>query len=67
MEIAQAVNAPTLGVAGSVPLDNVTDMAYMFQFAASFNGDLSSWNIGEETDTAYMFFGAAAYDGDKFQ
>ena len=44
-------------------LSNVTDMSYMFAYAAAFNGDLSSWDVRAVTDMSYMFWNAAAFNG----
>ena len=45
-------------------LSGVTSMAYMFNGASSFDGDLSDWNVSSVTDMAYMFTGASAFNGD---
>ena len=36
----------------------------MFEGAASFNGDLSGWDVRNVTDMRDMFSGAAAFNGD---
>ena len=45
-------------------LSGVTSMAYMFNDASSFDGDLSDWNVSSVTDMAYMFTGASSFNGD---
>ena len=39
-------------------------MSSMFFGAASFNGDISTWNVSSVTDMSSMFFGAASFNGD---
>ena len=46
----------------SPDLSSVTDMSYMFHDAASFNGDLSSWNVSSVTDMSGMFFFASSFN-----
>ena len=43
-------------------LSGVTDMSNMFNGAASFNSDISSWNVSSVTSMANMFRGAAAFN-----
>ena len=45
-------------------LSIVRDMSSMFYNAASFDGDLSSWDVSSVTDMHDMFQGAASFDGD---
>ena len=45
-------------------LSAVTTMRDMFLGAASFDGDLSSWNVSGVTDMRLMFRGATSFDGD---
>ncbi|MGL4582507.1 MAG: BspA family leucine-rich repeat surface protein, partial [Flavobacterium sp.] len=45
-------------------LTQVTDMSRMFDFATSFNGDLSKWNVSKVTDMQYIFSGASSFNGD---
>ena len=54
--VYRATDAPDLTM--------VTDMSYMFQYASSFNGDLSSWNVSQVTDMSYMFNDASSFNGD---
>jgi surface protein len=42
----------------------VTNMAYMFEGASSFDGDISLWIVGSVTNMAYMFNWASSFDGD---
>ena len=45
-------------------LSRVADMSQMFRGAASFNGDISSWNVSSATDMAAMFYGASSFNQD---
>ena len=45
-------------------LSGVTDMTYMFFNTASFDGNLSDWNVSSVTHMTYMFLGASSFDGD---
>ena len=42
----------------------VTNMSQLFQFAESFNCDLSRWNVCNVTDMSYTFCGAALFNCD---
>ncbi len=44
-------------------LSRVTNMVSMFLRAASFDGDLSSWNVSHATHMRKMFHGATSFDG----
>ena len=44
-------------------LSRVTDMTYMFFNAASFDGDLSSWNVSGVTDMSGMFRDTTSFNG----
>ena len=43
-------------------LSGVTDMSSMFDGAASFNGDISGWNVSSATDMTGMFSGAGIFE-----
>ena len=43
-------------------LSGVTDMRDMFRGAASFNGDIGSWNVSRVTNMNGMFFAATAFN-----
>ena len=45
-------------------LSGVLDMSSMFRNAASFDGDLSGWNVSGVSNMHSMFRGAASFDGD---
>ena len=45
-------------------LSGVTDMDWMFSGAASFNGDISEWDVSWVTDMSRMFANAASFNGD---
>ena len=45
-------------------LSDATAMRYMFEGAASFNGDLSAWNVSSVTDMRGMFYDAGSFNGD---
>ena len=44
-------------------LSGVTSMFDMFRGAASFNGDISDWNVSSATTMSNMFRGATSFDG----
>ncbi len=58
-----ATNA-TYAATDTPDLSGVTDMASMFRGAASFNGDVSGWDVSKVTDMASMFRGAASFNQD---
>ena len=37
-------------------------MKWLFADATSFNGDLSSWDVGRVTDMSHMFHGATSFN-----
>ena len=43
-------------------LSGVTSMAYMFNDASSFDGDLSDWNVSSVTSMDSMFNGASSFN-----
>ena len=45
-------------------LSGVADMTYMFFNTASFDGNLSGWDVSSVTHMTYMFLGASAFNGD---
>ena len=45
-------------------LSRVTDMSSMFQVAAAFNGNISSWDVSKVTDMGAMFSGATSFNQD---
>ena len=40
----------------------VTDMGFMFEYASSFNQDLSSWDVSAVADMQSMFLHAEAFN-----
>ncbi len=44
-------------------MGNVVSMGEMFHNAASFNGDMTRWNVGSVTDMSDMFSYALKVDG----
>ena len=50
--------------AGIPDMSAVTNMAYMFRGASSFNGDISGWNTVAVTDMTGMFWGATSFNQD---
>ncbi len=50
--------------AGTPKMGMVTSMVGMFQYASSFNGDISGWNVASVTNMAYMFQDASSFNGD---
>ena len=42
----------------------MTNMAWMFHSASSFNRDLSKWDVSKVTDMSDMFCAATAFKGD---
>ena len=45
-------------------LSSVTDMSNMFSRAASFDGDLSGWNVSSVTNMSELFLSASSFNGD---
>ncbi len=45
-------------------LSSVTDMSQMFRQAASFDGNLSGWNVSSVTNMSELFSLASSFDGD---
>ena len=43
-------------------LSRVIDMSHMFRGAASFNGNISSWDVSSVTDMANMFVNAGSFN-----
>ena len=45
-------------------MSNVTNMKNMFEYAHSFNGDISKWDVSNVTDMSKMFKYAESFNGD---
>ncbi|WP_234567720.1 BspA family leucine-rich repeat surface protein [Rhodohalobacter sp. 614A] len=45
-------------------LSGVSDMSYLFGYASSFNGDISSWDVSTITKMGAMFFHASSFNQD---
>ena len=45
-------------------ITHITNMSYMFYFAKSFNGDISTWDVSNVTNMRYMFYYATGFTGD---
>jgi surface protein len=43
-------------------VSSVTDMAFMFRGASSFNQDIGGWNISSVTNIGYMFYDASSFN-----
>ena len=55
------LNVVTSLLTSALSYPQVTNMNRLFQGAASFNGDLSSWDVGRVTNMGYMFDGATSF------
>ena len=61
-EIAnQGTSSPSLNI---IYTGNVSDMSELFDGNATFDGDISGWNVGRVTNMSGMFRGATAFNGD---
>eukprot|EP00985_Skeletonema_marinoi_P021356 scaffold13052_cov142-Skeletonema_marinoi.AAC.12 len=43
-------------------VDDVTNMASLFEGLDTFDEDISQWNVGQVTDMTRMFFGASSFN-----
>eukprot|EP00984_Skeletonema_dohrnii_P019424 scaffold9279_cov132-Skeletonema_dohrnii-CCMP3373.AAC.2 len=49
---------------GAWCVDDVTNMASLFEGLDTFDEDISGWNVGQVTDTSRMFYGASSFNQD---
>jgi surface protein len=59
------MHCESIGSAGNMSrwdVSTVTDMAYMFKGAYSFNQDISTWNVSRVTNMKWMFYMAFAFN-----
>ncbi len=59
-----AINLTMNSSAGTPDMNAVTNMAYMFRGATSFNGNISGWNTASVTNMNSMFVDARSFNGD---
>ncbi len=57
-----ATNLTMNATAGTPDMSLVTNMAYMFNGATSFNGDISGWNTASVTSMSRMFWVATSFN-----
>ncbi len=57
-----ASNLTMNATAGTPDMSLVTNMAYMFNGATSFNGDISGWNTASVTSMSRMFWVATSFN-----
>ena len=60
-EISTQGNTADLGL---IITSRITKMTSLFDSNATFNGDISEWDVSNVTDMGSMFYGATAFNGD---
>ncbi len=68
-ELSEKINAAMLDIGDSPNLNNIetcniTDMSELFKLYATFNGDITEWDVSNVTTMRWMFAGASVFNQD---